>query len=159
MADNQVTVTELTGPSLGEVVLSVTGPQGAVGAQGPQGVPGPVGPDGPQGIQGLTGDKGDQGLQGPQGPEGDEGPQGIPGAQGNTGPKGDTGDTGPEGPQGIPGFVWREYDSVGETWPVRGTVPAGTVVLWLKRNASYPDPPINGSYALAGVDVVLLAEE
>ena len=54
------------------------------------------------------------------------------------------------------GIQYREYD--GGAWPVRGTVPAGTVVIWLKRDVADPDPPINATYALTGVDLALLAQ-
>ena len=53
------------------------------------------------------------------------------------------------------GIQYREYDG---GWPVRGTVPAGTIVMWVKRNPNDPDPPIDGTYALDGVDVALLAQ-
>ena len=54
------------------------------------------------------------------------------------------------------GIQYREYN--GSAWPVRGTVPTGTVVMWIKRTAADPDPPINATYALAGVDIALLAQ-
>ena len=54
------------------------------------------------------------------------------------------------------GIQYREYD--GAAWPVRGTVPTGTVVMWIKRTAADPDPPINATYALANVDIALLAQ-
>ena len=53
------------------------------------------------------------------------------------------------------GIQYREYDG---GWPVRGTVPAGTIVMWVKRNPNDPDPPIDGTYALDGVDIALLAQ-
>ena len=53
------------------------------------------------------------------------------------------------------GIQYREYDG---GWPVRGTVPAGTVVMWIKRTAADPDPLVGGSYALDGVDIALLAQ-
>ena len=53
------------------------------------------------------------------------------------------------------GIQYREYDG---GWPVRGTVPAGTIVMWVKRNPNDPDPPIDDTYALDGVDVALLAQ-
>lgn len=53
------------------------------------------------------------------------------------------------------GFQYRSYN---EGWPVRGTVPAGTIVMWIKRTAADPDPPVGGSYALDGVDIALLAQ-
>ena len=53
------------------------------------------------------------------------------------------------------GFQYRSYNA---GWPVRGTVPAGTIVMWIKRTAADPDPPVGGSYALDGVDIALLAQ-
>lgn len=53
------------------------------------------------------------------------------------------------------GIQYRQYSS---GWPVRGTVPAGTVVMWIKRSAAYPDPPVDETYALSGVDIALLAQ-
>ena len=53
------------------------------------------------------------------------------------------------------GIQYRQYDG---GWPVRGTVPAGTIVMWVKRNPNDPDPPIDGTYALDGVDIALLAQ-
>lgn len=53
------------------------------------------------------------------------------------------------------GIQHRTYDG---GWPVRGTVPSGTVVMWIKRDPNDPDPPIDGTYALDGVDIALLAQ-
>ena len=53
------------------------------------------------------------------------------------------------------GIVYREYDA---GWPVRGSVPTGTIVCWIKRDSADPDPPIDGTYALSGVDIALLAQ-
>ena len=55
------------------------------------------------------------------------------------------------------GIVYREYDAV-TGWPARGTVASGTIVMWLKRTAADPDPLIDATYALAGVDIGLLAQ-
>lgn len=55
------------------------------------------------------------------------------------------------------GIQTREYDS-GTGWPVRGTVPVGTIVCWIKRDAAAPNPPLDGTYALAGTDIALLAQ-
>lgn len=55
------------------------------------------------------------------------------------------------------GIQTREYDS-GTGWPVRGSVPSGTIVLWIKRSASDPNPPLDGTYALDGTDIALLAQ-
>jgi hypothetical protein len=43
-------------------------------------------------------------------------------------------------------------------WPVRGTVPAGGMVIWIKFNPSDPNPTVGGSYMVEGVDVALLAQ-
>ena len=55
------------------------------------------------------------------------------------------------------GIQTREYDSV-TGWPVRGAVPAGTIVMWIKRDPNDPDPPVDASYALNDVDIALLAQ-
>lgn len=55
------------------------------------------------------------------------------------------------------GIVYREYDPV-TGWPERGTVASGTIVMWVKRTAADPDPTIDATYALAGVDIGLLAQ-
>jgi hypothetical protein len=44
----------------------------------------------------------------------------------------------------------RRYSS--GVWPVRGNVPAGSSVEWLGPSA----PPIDGTYAMAGVDTYLV---
>ena len=53
------------------------------------------------------------------------------------------------------GIQYREYDG---GWPLRGDVPAGTIVMWIKRDPANPDPPIDATYALANVDIALLAQ-
>ena len=50
---------------------------------------------------------------------------------------------------------YREYDA---GWPLRGDLPDGTLVMWIKRDPNDPDPPINADYALTGVDIALLAQ-
>lgn len=42
-------------------------------------------------------------------------------------------------------------------WPVRGVLPAGTVVIWVKRVSTDPDPSIDSTFMLAGVDILLSA--
>lgn len=44
----------------------------------------------------------------------------------------------------------RRYSS--GVWPVRGTIPAGSIAQWIGPTA----PPIDGTYALAGVDTYLV---
>ncbi len=96
-------------PSIFEVAIGASGPQGPKGLQGPQGLQGLQGPTGSPGDQGLAGVPG---LPGAQGPKGDPGPAGPKGADGATGPAGQNGvagaqgpkgDTGTQGPQGIQG--------------------------------------------------------
>jgi len=55
------------------------------------------------------------------------------------------------------GLEYREYDSV-TGWPVRGSVPSGTIVVWVSRDSSSGAPTVDGTYALAGVDIALLAQ-
>lgn len=57
---------------------------------------------------------------------------------------------------GAAGQVQVRSPAAGE-WPVRGTVPTGTIVLWIKRDADDPDPSIDATYMLAGTDILLKA--
>jgi len=75
---------------------------------------------GPQGIQGEQGLPGQQGIQGEKGDRGDTGPQGIQGEQGAQGPPG------PPGPQ--------------------GSVPPGTLVMFLDGDPVPPGYTLVGSY-------------
>lgn len=125
----KITITDINGTHVAEILNGEKGATGATGPIGPRGLTGPQGPQGPAGKDGavsfeelteeqkvtLKGDKGDkgdtgpQGEQGPKGPAGETGPQGPEGPQGPKGDKGDagetgaTGETGPEGPQGETG--------------------------------------------------------
>lgn len=40
-------------------------------------------------------------------------------------------------------------------WPVRGTTRADLLVIWIKTAVSDPDPAINSTYMLSGVDILL----
>ena len=48
---------------------------------------------------------------------------------------------------------------VNGTWEVRGDPPAGTVVLWLKRDAAMADPPVDATYMLADVDAIMAVSD
>ena len=58
----------------------------------------------------------------------------------------------------VPETAGIQYRTWNDGWPVRGTVPAGTIVMWIKRDPANPDPPIDATYALDGVDIALLAQ-
>lgn len=52
------------------------------------------------------------------------------------------------------GLVMRVYDAI-TFWPVRGTLPAGTVVCW-KNSVNTTPPSIGGTGAVDGVDIQLI---
>jgi hypothetical protein len=93
-------------PSIFEVAIGASGPQGPAGVQGPAGAQGPPGIQGLTGATGATGAMGSPGPMGPTGAAGAQGPagvQGVAGPVGATGPQGLTGATGAAGPQGPAG--------------------------------------------------------
>lgn len=97
---HKLTITDVEGTKIVEVLNGIEGP---AGPQGIPGIQGPVGDRGVQGLQGETGprgEKGDTGETGPQGPKGDKGDQGP---QGNKGDKGDTGAAGADGKTPVKG--------------------------------------------------------
>ena len=51
-------------------------------------------------------------------------------------------------------IVTREYDS-GTGWPARGTVPTGSIVMWINR-VDDTLPSTGGSGAVEDVDIVLV---
>jgi hypothetical protein len=51
-------------------------------------------------------------------------------------------------------FQYRLYNN---GWPVRGTVPTGTIVVWIKTNPAEPNPTVGGNY-MAANDLALLAQ-
>ena len=77
-----LTITDITGTKIVEVMDGKEGQQGEQGIQGPKGDKGDTGEQGP---------KGDTGAQGPQGEKGDKGDKGDTGSRGETGPAGKDG--------------------------------------------------------------------
>lgn len=91
---HRVTITDINGPEVFDVM------DGAKGDKGDKGDTGPAGPQGATGATGSQGEKGDTGPRGPQGATGATGPQGPTGATGPAGPQGSKGDTGATGQDG-----------------------------------------------------------
>lgn len=46
------------------------------------------------------------------------------------------------------------YDVAGSKWPVRPTSNPAVLVIWVKSDAAYPDPPIDGTYFREGRDTI-----
>lgn len=42
-------------------------------------------------------------------------------------------------------------------WQVRGTTDANVTIIWIKANATDPNPPSNATYFLNGTDLLLMA--
>ena len=120
---HRITITDVEGDHVFDVMDGSKGTKGdkgdkgetgATGPQGPKGDKGDTGETGATGPQGPKGDKGDPGATGPQGPKGDKGDTGETGATGPQGPKGDTGAKGADGEQGPRGATG-EQGPKGET--------------------------------------------
>ena len=112
---HNISIKDIYGTKVFDVMDGAAGPKGDTGAKGDKGDKGDTGPQGPQGVQGVPGDTG------PKGDKGDKGDTGATGASGAQGPKGDPftysdftaaqlaalkgekGDTGPQGPKGDTG--------------------------------------------------------
>ena len=107
---HRITITDVEGDHVFDVM------DGSKGTKGDKGDKGETGATGPQGPKGDKGDTGETGATGPQGPKGDtgakgaDGEQGPRGATGEQGPKGETGAQGPKGDDGDDGYT-----------PVKGT--------------------------------------
>ena len=89
---HKLTITDIEGTKIINVLNGVEGPAG------PQGIPG---------IQGPAGERGETGLQGPKGDTGEQGPIGL------TGPEGPMGETGATGPSGLDGKSAYSYTKDG----------------------------------------------
>jgi len=89
--------------NLNQVLVLLTGKDGAPGAVGVAGPQGLRGVDGLQGVPGIQGAPGVAGQDGLPGADGLQGPQGAPGIQGAPGVAGSAGGQGPAGPQGLQG--------------------------------------------------------
>ena len=115
----KITITDINGTHVAEILNGETGATGATGPIGPRGLTGPQGPQGPAGKDGtmsfeelteeqkasLKGDKGDIGPEGPQGIQGEQGPKGDKGDKGDAGETGATGETGPAGKDGLTPYI------------------------------------------------------
>lgn len=106
---HNISIKDIYGTKVFDVMDGAAGPKGDTGAKGDKGDKGDTGETGPQGVQGnqglqgIPGEKGDKGDKGDTGPQGPQGVQGVPGDTGPKGDKGDKGDTGATGASGAQG--------------------------------------------------------
>lgn len=130
---HRITITDVEGDHVFDVMDGSKGAKGdkgdtgATGPQGPKGDKGDAGETGATGPQGPKGDKGDPGADGKDGKDGEDGYtpikgvdyfDGAQGPKGDKGDKGDTGATGPQGPKGEDGADGKDGED-GYT-PVKG---------------------------------------
>jgi len=141
---NQVLVL-LTGKDGAPGAVGVAGPQGLRGVDGLQGVPGIEGAPGVAGRDGLPGA---DGLQGPQGIQGAQGIQGIQGATGSQGPQGVAGPAGPAG--GGTGGGTISY-GVGEVSV--GACSTSATVGVKARFISYGESPVKSDFVFDSITI------
>lgn len=99
---HRITITDVEGDHVFDVM------DGSKGTKGDKGDTGETGATGPQGPKGDRGDPGADGKDGKDGEDGYTPIKGVDyfdGAQGPKGDKGDTGATGPQGPKGEDGYT------------------------------------------------------
>ena len=126
----KLTIVDITGTKIIDILNGTEGAQGIQGVQGergPAGEQGPRGEQGPQGIQGEAGPKGDTGEQGPIGLTGPTGPQGPAGAAGPQGPQGPTGATGAQGESGKSAYKYAQEGGYLGTEPDFSSILANAV--------------------------------
>jgi hypothetical protein len=144
---NQVLVL-LTGKDGAPGAVGVAGPQGLRGVDGLQGVPGIEGAPGVAGRDGLPGA---DGLQGPQGIQGAQGIQGIQGATGSQGPQGVAGPAGPAGPAG--GGTGGGTISYGVGEVSVGACSTSATVGVKARFISYGESPVKSDFVFDSITI------